>query len=212
MCLVDDRAYVATDEGLAIVDISKPAVPRELGQVAVPAANLGVQVQGRYAFLANRSQGLVVVDVSNTAAPTVVASLPVSKCWSVALKDKVAYALSLSGSLHVVDVSNPAEPREVLRFGLPAWRPSDYNHKPASAAQEADYLAALQSNSAKGNNYKTGVARQRQPAGGRGLGVRPDLSLRRERRRQAGFQGNAFRPLSAPGRHVRRLALRLRRL
>jgi hypothetical protein len=157
VCLVDDRAYVATDESLVIVDISNPAAPRELGRIAVPAASLGIQVQGRLAFLANRSQGLVVVDVSKPAAPAVLATLPVSKCWSVALKDKVAYALSLSGSLHVVDVSNPAEPREVLKFGLPAWRPPDYNHKPATAAQEAEYLTALKWNSAKGNNYKTAL-------------------------------------------------------
>jgi hypothetical protein len=155
--LVDERAFVATDEGLVIIDVSNPASPRQLGQVAVPESNLGVQILGRYVFLANRPRGLVVVDVSDPAAASVVASVPVSKCWAVAVKDHFAYALGLGGSLHVVDISNPPQSQEVLRIGLPAWRPADYNHKPASPEQERAHLASLQSNTAKGGNYKTGL-------------------------------------------------------
>jgi hypothetical protein len=155
--LVENRAFVSTNEGLVIIQISNPQMLRVLGQVTIAGSNLGVQVQGGFAFLANRSQGLVVVNVSNPAAPLTVASIPVSKCWSVAFKDQIAYALSLGGWLHVVDVSAPEKPKEVLKFGLPAWRPADYNHKPASPDQESAHIAALQSNRAQGTNYKTGL-------------------------------------------------------
>ena len=57
-----------------MIDVADPAAPRELGSCPTPGAARGVQVAGRYAYVADDWGGLRVIDVSEPAAPREVAA------------------------------------------------------------------------------------------------------------------------------------------
>ena len=85
--------------------------PQLLGSVSTSAQALGVAFQGNYAYLADRSAGLLIFDVSDPAAPVQLADLatPVD-AFDVAVSGAYAYVADIDAGLLVVDVSNPAAP------------------------------------------------------------------------------------------------------
>ncbi len=113
--------YVATEDGLTVVDISTPSAPAVRGSVATPTGNMGVKVRGQYAYMAGVTGGLRVVDVSDPWAPSLEATRYAPYAYDVALKDDIAYVSSIAGELYVFDISAPANPVRVKTLGLPAW-------------------------------------------------------------------------------------------
>lgn len=72
-----DAAFVCcSTSGLLIVSALDPGQPRVVSIADWPAVD--VQVRGPYAFVAAGDEGLVVLDVTDLAAPAFVASFPVS--------------------------------------------------------------------------------------------------------------------------------------
>ena len=72
-------------------------------------------VAGNYVYVADRSVGLRVVDVSDRANPVEVGFYAPRGAWTVAVAGNYAY----TGSLRVLDVSNPANPTEVGFYEAP---------------------------------------------------------------------------------------------
>ena len=137
-----DFAYVVTDLGLKIVDLSAlPAAPIVRGSVALFGKSYGVTVAGSYAYVANLSKDLQIVDVSDPDAPVLVKSkaLPGSS-WDVAVKGQIAYVASLNGELYLLDVSNPLNPVQIDVLGLPAW--SSAGSDPTNLAKLNNYVTA----------------------------------------------------------------------
>src|SRR5262245_33642018 len=147
-------AYVGTDLGLTIVDISQPTAPVRKGSVKVGGKVLGIAVKetgtGTYAYLASVGADLKVVKVTNPNLPVVVASRAiVGYAWDVALKDNVVYVASFSGELQLFDITaDPAAPIHIRTIGLPAWTTSN----------NALYLAKLNNNVTAGNAKVSGVS------------------------------------------------------
>ena len=56
-------------ESLHVIDVSAPASPAIMGSVDMPSAVSGVAVSGSYAYVADGSSGLQVVDVSTLPRP-----------------------------------------------------------------------------------------------------------------------------------------------
>ncbi|GAB4560136.1 MAG: hypothetical protein Tsb0017_16790 [Geothermobacteraceae bacterium] len=74
---------------------------------------------GVYLYLANNSDGLVVVDVSRPDRPEVVASLQLpGRVQRVLLHGDMAVLLSVRQGLHLVDISDPASPRLIRTLPL----------------------------------------------------------------------------------------------
>ena len=72
----------------------------------------GVAVSGRYAFVADLYNGLVILDVSNPAAPKLVGSYNTAGyAWGVAVSGNYAYIADGVSGLVIVDVTNPAAPK-----------------------------------------------------------------------------------------------------
>ncbi|MDO8494120.1 MAG: hypothetical protein Q7S68_02135, partial [Deltaproteobacteria bacterium] len=63
--------YVVFKEGLQIFDVSKPSSPILLGAYNPEGFDYGVVVSGNYAYVLNSEQGMIIIDASNSAAPTV---------------------------------------------------------------------------------------------------------------------------------------------
>ncbi|MGB4780786.1 MAG: hypothetical protein WBH61_01925, partial [Candidatus Methylomirabilis sp.] len=69
--LQGDFAYVVTDVGLTIVDVSNPTVPVVRGSVSTGKTQ-GVAVKGSYVYVASQTKDLRIIDISNPDAPTIV--------------------------------------------------------------------------------------------------------------------------------------------
>ena len=125
LVLSDDEntAYVATDLGLTIVDVSNRANPVKVGSVRAGTKALGIALKGTHVYLATSSPDLVVVDASTPSAPAVVASRSLPNYGrDVAVKGDVLYVGSWGGEVYVYDLKdNPADPQLHRVLGIPAW-------------------------------------------------------------------------------------------
>ncbi|MCB1184279.1 hypothetical protein KDM41_12660 [bacterium] len=110
--------------GLRIVDVSDPAVPTIIGQVATGSEGAaGVAVAGSWAYLAAASTGLQVVDVSNPAAPALTATIPVDGiARNIRILGEYAYLAAgdyMGSHIHVYDISVPGSPALVHTLDTP---------------------------------------------------------------------------------------------
>ncbi len=119
------KAYLANGiGGLRIIDVSNPAVPSELGQYGTRAnvSTVTLSNDGSKAYMMERDaaghggvaaygRGLLIVDISNPEAPTLLGSYDTGKGTSVTLSSdgSKAYVGSLH-SLKIVDITNPTAP------------------------------------------------------------------------------------------------------
>lgn len=103
--------------GLVTFDASG-STPNPLGQLFYPnETGLAIQVSGTNAYL-GLTDSLKVVDVSNTATPTEVASvsLPTN---ALALSGTTLFVGTSDDRLVVLDVSNPTTPNQIASISIP---------------------------------------------------------------------------------------------
>ena len=124
-------AYVATEQGLTILDISdpnpnNPPVVRgsELSTNANRAQGLGKK--DNFVYLAVGKAGMQVIDVSNVDDPRTVATVwKGGNIFDVAVHPtgNAAYAVSYNGELYVWNIANPpAAPVLAQTLGIRHWR------------------------------------------------------------------------------------------
>jgi hypothetical protein len=145
-------AYVATEKGLTILDISNPTEPVVRGSVASIRSNraYGLAKKGSFVYLAAGRGGMQVIDVSNPSEP-----LTVGRGWvggiiydvAVHPTASAAYAASYGGELYVWDITNPAAPRLTQQLGVLSWRGSS-----------ASNLESMRELTDSGSAYVTGVS------------------------------------------------------
>ncbi len=108
--------YIATfTHGMEIWDVNDFSNPVKLGSISLPGAALGVWVNGGHAYIASIDYRLIVVDVSEPSAPSIVHADPVGSFYytrDIAGKDTLLYLLKIN-SLEIVDVSDPSSPESV---------------------------------------------------------------------------------------------------
>jgi hypothetical protein len=106
-------AYILTDRGLVVVDITNPLEPKVTAQIGAPdlVDPRGVAVQFRYAFIVDR-EGLKVLDVTSLASPRVVrgATLLLGDARNLYVARTYAYVAGGSQGLVIVDVERPEKP------------------------------------------------------------------------------------------------------
>jgi len=130
---------------LRIIDISNPASPTLVANVASNAGNVstssplsGIAVSGNYVYVAC-PDGLQVIDVSRPTRPSTVVTMPVDfPCWSLALSGHYVYVMGgkvtntgypnftriTTTGVRVIDISDPGSP--VIVGALTLTAPSDY--------------------------------------------------------------------------------------
>ena len=119
MVLDGGIVYEATEWGLRVIDVSRPAEPTEIAFFQVwgmPGAEtmsqaIGVAVSGNIAYVALGSAGLKILDVSRPANPVELAQVrwPNAFAQGVVVADGRAYVAD-TGRLTVIDVSDPLQP------------------------------------------------------------------------------------------------------
>ena len=145
-------AYVATEKGLTILDISNPTQPVVRGSAASIKGNraYGLAKKGNFIYLAASRAGMQVIDVSNPSAPvTVTAASKGGIIYDVAVHPtaNAAYAVSYGGELYVWDITNPAAPRLAQQLGILAWRGTSESN-----------VTAMRNLTEDGSAYGTGVS------------------------------------------------------
>lgn len=124
-----DRAYVFGVGGLAIFDLSDPAVPVELGRFE-PAGHpynrfYRGAVDGTLACAGGREDLLTILDVSDPASPWPLAiyGSPFFSYEGAAMRGGFIYACRHGDGLEIVDISDPTVPVRAASLGslVNAW-------------------------------------------------------------------------------------------
>jgi 6-phosphogluconolactonase (cycloisomerase 2 family) len=119
--VVGDYAYVAdgnssTDGDFKVIDITNPASPTLVDDIVLHDVS-DVRIAGNYAYLANWSTGLAVIDVSDPANITEVASVDTDGAVvGIFVKDNYVYAGDGSMGMKIFDVTDPTNPTLVGTF------------------------------------------------------------------------------------------------
>ena len=93
-----------------------------------------VAVSGNYAYVADYKRGLVIVDISNPAAPILAGTYETTYNAShVAVSGNYAYVVEGKRGLVIVDISTPSSPTPVGTYDL---------HAAANAAVGGDFIVA----------------------------------------------------------------------
>ncbi len=110
------------DEGVLLIDVSNPEVPKEVGRYSTSGFTESVAAEGNYIYLTDRSGTLSIVDVSTPALPFLVGSyklaIPIGQIVVVSGR---AYVTDTKGDIHIIDVSEPTEPTEIGYYDTPGY-------------------------------------------------------------------------------------------
>jgi len=113
-------AYVAAyDNGLQIIDVSKPTSPAIIGSVDTPGHAFRVSISADTAFVADDSEGLQVIDVSAASNPVIVGSVKTPDVARyVAISGNYAYVGENGGGLQIIDISTKTDPKIISSINI----------------------------------------------------------------------------------------------
>lgn len=119
ICISGEYAYIPDGyhNGLRIVDISVPSNPYEVGLYETPDSsglNDEICISGNYVYIANSSEGLNIIDISNPIVPQLVGyyKMNMYDVYDIFVSGKYAYVVGDNG-LHILDISIPPFPQKV---------------------------------------------------------------------------------------------------
>jgi|GEM_PF-155861 len=95
-------AYTAAGFGLHVIDISDSASPFVVDTVETQGVSLRLALSGNYAFVADSTEGLQVIDISTPTDPSIVGSLPLDT-------NQEARAITISGNKAYICYANNTE-------------------------------------------------------------------------------------------------------
>ncbi len=117
MAPTGNHLFVAAGlEGLQIIEISDPSLPRKVGSVPSSGQAFDVTVDGNLLFLADGFAGLQILALDDPASPAFLGSMaPGGKVRAVQAAGNFAYLAITdgTGSLAVIDITDPANPLPV---------------------------------------------------------------------------------------------------
>jgi hypothetical protein len=129
LAIVNDLAYVATSEGVFIIDVSDPWNPVELSQHFVRHYCSHFAIEGDYIFITDR-KGQGVMDVSEPDHPVFVAYHEIPQAVDIEVEGTYvylsfySYVSAIRPGIMVLDLSDPANLLEIIQldFGFHAER------------------------------------------------------------------------------------------
>ena len=102
----------SAEQGLRVIDISKHALPREVGSLFTPGEARGIVVRGDIAFVADGTEGLRIIDISNPTSPREISSQNTpGSAVDLFIQSNHAYIADGEDGLRIIDISNPASPK-----------------------------------------------------------------------------------------------------
>jgi len=108
------NAFLGLADSLRVLDISNPANPLEIANLAVPTNALALS--GTTLFDGSSNGHLVVLDVSNPNAPQIIATVPMAAPQTMRLDGHLLYVAAGPQGMLIFDVSNPAVPEMLSKY------------------------------------------------------------------------------------------------
>lgn len=104
-----------------------PSNPHIVGSLYFNDSCMDIAVDGGYAYIADGSNGLKILDVSNPSKPDMISCLFESKGYSqrILLGNNFAFITDFDGGLAVIDITNKLKPIVVGRLSLDLFRVYD---------------------------------------------------------------------------------------
>ncbi len=117
-----NNLFVATYEGLRVLNVANPAAPFWTGFVSVPGGADDVSVEGSVAAVVSDGYALHVLNVANPSAPVLTATTVMYEYLNeVVVKGGIAYVGKSYDSVARFQVTNPAQPVELPVFENIGW-------------------------------------------------------------------------------------------
>lgn len=111
--LENNRAYVSSNEGVEIIDVSNPTAPAKIGRFE--GGSFGYDVCDNILFTTN-SNGLIVVNVTNAAAPVILGTSNTGQ-WTYNTRINNTFAFSIvAGDMDIYNVSDLNNPIRVGQY------------------------------------------------------------------------------------------------
>jgi formylglycine-generating enzyme required for sulfatase activity len=119
--------YVVEDEmGLSVYDIRsayEKIMPR-IGNVDTPGYAYGIDVDGDYAYVADKHGGLIIYEIGADYLPTQISSMELTgDPEKIIVKNGTAFLCADDAGLHIVDVSDPFNP--IYQGNVPTTEAAD---------------------------------------------------------------------------------------
>jgi len=109
----DQYAYLGTNEGLCILDISDRGAPRRIGELEWGFVK-SVTIIDRTAYLCGGENGLLIVDVAEAAHPHILGKcLEDGDIYGFAKSGTYAFVCDRKKGLQVLDIQDPFHPRRI---------------------------------------------------------------------------------------------------
>ncbi|MGA9804912.1 MAG: hypothetical protein WBQ46_16830 [Terriglobales bacterium] len=116
------NAFVGLTDSLKVIDVSSASNPTEVASLALPANALALS--GNTLFVGTSDSRLVVVDVSNPAAPNQIGSVSITGLPNrMSVAGTLLFVADGAQGLLIFDVSQPKSPALLSQFSLsaPIW-------------------------------------------------------------------------------------------
>jgi hypothetical protein len=108
------RLKTENDQAVVVIDGQSVQIEQAVtlvGSYDTPGLSYGVQVVGNYAYVADLTSGLQIIDISNPATPTLKGNYDTSgNALDVQIVGNYAYVADYQSGLQIIDISNPATP------------------------------------------------------------------------------------------------------
>lgn len=110
-----DYVYYTTDFEFFVVDVTDKNAPSTVGRVAVAGARR-IAINGQYAYVTSRTDGLKIINISNPENPVLVHT-PQASDIDGRITISGTYIYTATDSLRVYDIGNPTQPILVANGG-----------------------------------------------------------------------------------------------
>ena len=117
ICVKDNLAFVSSNIGLVIIDISIPENPIKVCEMKLQNGSYGLSVVGNYAYLTADYAGLIIVDISDASNPKIVSQISNGDiALRVLIQEDIAFVSFLTTGILIIDISNPLLPKIISNF------------------------------------------------------------------------------------------------
>jgi hypothetical protein len=111
----DGYAFVTSDSGLFIIDVSDPPNAFVVGSNYNPSNAYDLVLKDNYAYVINYA-GLYIFDISMTSDPVQVGYADASDATCLTVSGNIAYVARAGEGISIIDITSPANPFELDYF------------------------------------------------------------------------------------------------